>query len=71
MGNARRREYEDEQEIWTPRGNPSVLNNRRQKEIFDSTSGGFINFLVEGKNGPTNLLKIEIFKEIEQFHNMI
>ena len=37
MGNGQRKEFEDEQEIWTPRGNPSVLNNKRQKEIFDST----------------------------------
>lgn len=48
-----------------------MLNNRRQKEIFDTTAGGFINFLVEGKNGPANLLTIDTYKEIEQFHNLV
>lgn len=71
MGNGLRREYEDEQEIWTPAENPSVLNNRRQKAIFDTTAGGYISFLVEGKNGAANLLNIEVYKEIEKFHNMV
>lgn len=64
-----RQEFDDEQEIWTPEGNPSMISNRRNKELFNSTSGGFIGLIAEGKEGYENILSIEAFKEIEQFQN--
>ena len=41
--------FADESEIWTPKNNPSMQANRRQKEMFPS-EGGFISMLFEVKD---------------------
>jgi len=62
-----REEFEDESLIWTPAGNPSLIADERQKEMFPS-KGGFIGAIFEVKdleNG--DLVSLEAFKEIEKF----
>ena len=66
-GMAMREEFEDESLIWTPAGNPSLIADDRQKEMFPS-KGGFIGVLFEVKDTEKgDLLNLEAFKEIETF----
>jgi hypothetical protein len=58
--------YEDESVIWTPAGNPSLIADERQKEMFPS-KGGFLGVIFEAK--ADNLLTLEAFKEIEKFQD--
>ena len=66
-GMAMREEFEDESLIWTPAGNPSLIADERQKEMFPS-KGGFIGAIFEVKDlQKGDLISLEAFKEIEKF----
>ena len=59
--------YEDEAVIWTPAGNPSLIADERQQEMFPS-KGGIIGVVFEVKDTSAgNLLSLASLKEIEQF----
>jgi hypothetical protein len=63
-GMAKRTEFEDESLIWTPAGNPSIIANERQMEMFPS-KGGFIGVIFEVKDPESgNLLTLDAFKEV-------
>lgn len=66
-GMAMRTEFEDESLTWTPAGNPSLLADVRQKEMFP-TKGGFIGVIFEVKDPESgNLLTLDAFQEVQKF----
>ena len=67
------REYEEEQAIWSPEGNPSVVASQRAAELFPSAVG-VITALAEVKNpgdGNSNILTPAAVKELSQLHELI
>lgn len=62
MGQARN--FEDEQLVWTPKGNPSVKNRDRGQEMFPS-KGGFIGIMIESKEDYDSILTLNAFKEMK------
>lgn len=66
MGNTK--SFPDEEIVWTPNGNPSILARDRSRVMFPS-SGGFIGALFEVKGSNTNILTLNAFREIENFQS--
>ena len=65
--------YENENEIWTPAGNPSIAARKRASEMFPS-QGGFIGVMFEVKNPDTqgaNLITKDALKEMKAFQDKI
>jgi hypothetical protein len=58
--------FANEQEIWTPVGNPSLVNNVRAGEMFPSKSA-YIGFLAEVKDESANVMDKEALKDLEAF----
>jgi hypothetical protein len=58
--------FANEQEIWTPVGNPSLKNNVRAGEMFPSQSA-YIGFLAEVKDESANVMDKEALKDLEAF----
>jgi len=54
-GMAKRTEFKNEGEIWTPAGNPSVLARNRAEQLFPA-KGGYIGLLAEVKNPSTSVI---------------
>jgi hypothetical protein len=69
MGMSQAREFEDEQIIWTPAGNPSLESRDKAKELFP-TEEKFraISLILESENGnvitKANLQKLIDMEEI-------
>mmetsp|Transcript_27376 Transcript_27376/g.41638 ORF Transcript_27376/g.41638 Transcript_27376/m.41638 type:complete len:128 (+) Transcript_27376:145-528(+) len=70
MGMGARSAFEDEQIVWTPRGNKSLLNMKRSRELFPAT-GGYIGLLAEARDGDESILSLAAFQDIEALLNRI
>ena len=60
-------EFEDQSVVWTPKGNPSVLNFNRSQEMFPVREGS-IDLLAISKNSNKNLISKKAFEELLMFH---
>ena len=60
------KKFPDEEIVWTPAGNPSILARDRSRVMFPS-SGGFIGALFEVKGSTSNIITLNAFKEMEKF----
>lgn len=56
--------------IWTPEGNPSVLNLQKAQELFP-VRGGSIDLVAESKDKEKSLVNKLAFAEIKQFYDHI
>jgi len=54
---SKRKEYEDQERIWSPTGNPSVIALDRSRELFPS-EGGYIGVLAEVKDSEDNIISL-------------
>jgi len=65
-GLSRSKDFEDQQIVWTPQNNTSILARDRQAEMFPSR-GGVISALFEVKEGVDSLLTLDAFIEMRAF----
>lgn len=68
-GNAKRAEYEDQQTIWTPANNPSILAREKSDKLFPSKSG-FVSIIAEVKNPGeegSSIITVEALNEIKGY----
>jgi len=63
---ARSSSFEDQQTVWTPKGNPSIAAQDRLEEMFPS-KGGVISALFEVKENVDSLLTKTAFVEMQAF----
>ena len=60
--------FENEEEVWTPRGNRSLKSQSKARELFPS-KGGFIGLLAETKKDT--VITLATFKELEKLQEDI
>ena len=65
-GMAQMKTFEDEQIIWTPAGNPSIVNMKRSQELFPS-KGGFVGIMVETKDFTQSIIDTKLLSELQTF----
>jgi len=71
-GMAMRKNFEDEQLVWTPTGNPSLKSRDKGSEMFPS-KGGFVSMIAEVKDpeSDASVINLALLQEVKGFSDAL